>query len=113
MGQRWAPGANQFVIQLNFLHGTEVGIKSKSVRNTIEFLSRDRGRHQNDQFVWILRFSRGRGGTKGETDCQGLEFLSWGRGEHQERIILSGVKFLPWDGGGDWRGAWRICMARH
>jgi hypothetical protein len=90
MGQRWAPGANQFVIQLSFFQGTEAGTRT------------------------LLRyFRKEEGGTKGESVCLGLEFLSWGRGEHQERIILSGVKFLSWAGGGDWRGAWRICMARH
>jgi hypothetical protein len=66
-GQRLAPRANQidrpvrffcapeeatranqfpFLIQLSFFHGTEVGNKSESIRNTAGFLSWGRGGHQ-------------------------------------------------------------------
>ncbi len=47
-GQRRAPSANQFsfIIQLSFFHGTEVGTKSESIRNTTEFLSCNGDGHQ-------------------------------------------------------------------
>jgi hypothetical protein len=56
-----ATRTNQFplIILLSFFHGTEVGKKSESIRNTTEFLSWGRWAPGANQFVILLNFLHG------------------------------------------------------